>query len=78
MGDAGYREHATALLMASRHLPSHVASDDDKQAMLTEAALSYERIGDRKSLQNCRSLLSKLGSKNASGCVTVTSPIAVS
>ena len=84
LGEAGHREHATALMMASRHLPSHVASDDEKQVMLTEAALSYERIGDRKSLQSCRALLTRLNNNSGTGCATVnsasvvTSPLAVS
>ena len=56
----GERECATALMLASRHLPSQLfSSPSQRNTMLSQAAQSYERLGDRKSLQDCRNMMMK-------------------
>merc|ERR1711972_867487 len=58
----GNREHATALIMACRHLPSVLlSSPGERQGMLSEAAKTLERIGDRKLLQDCYQLMKAIG-----------------
>ncbi|KAK9306386.1 hypothetical protein QLX08_002905 [Tetragonisca angustula] len=58
----GEREHAVALCLASRHLPSLLlASPGERAGMLAEAAKTLERIGDRKRLQECYKLMRQLG-----------------
>ena len=58
----GNREHATALIMACRHLPSVLlSSPGERQGMLSEAAKTLERIGDRKLLQDCYQLMKAVG-----------------
>jgi sterol regulatory element-binding transcription factor 1 len=58
----GSREHATALIMACRHLPSALlSSPGERQGMLSEAAKTLERIGDRKLLQDCYALMRHIG-----------------
>jgi len=60
--DAGEREHATALYMACRHLPAPLLSSPGERAgMLVEAARTLERIGDKKRLQDCYSLMKAMG-----------------
>ncbi|XP_020286375.1 sterol regulatory element-binding protein 2 isoform X2 [Pseudomyrmex gracilis] len=59
----GEREHAVALCLACRHLPTLLlASPGERAGMLTEAAKTLERIGDRKRLQECYKLMRQLGS----------------
>ncbi len=56
----GERERATALLLACCHLPPPVLSAPGQRAnMLAEAAKTYEKLGDKKSLQNCRNMMMK-------------------
>ncbi|XP_012279749.1 sterol regulatory element-binding protein 2 [Orussus abietinus] len=58
----GDREHAVALCLACRHLPTLLLSSPGERAgMLAEAAKTLERIGDRKRLQECYELMRKLG-----------------
>ena len=58
----GEREHAMALMLACRHLPLQVlSSPGQKASMLAEAAKTYEKLGDRKSLQDCRNMIMKFG-----------------
>lgn len=58
----GEREHATALYMACRHLPPQLlASPGERAGMLTEAARTLEKIGDRRKLEECYSLMKNLG-----------------
>ena len=64
----GQREHATALLMACRHLPAQLTSPGQRATMLTEAAKTYEKLGDKKGVQECRNLLMK--HSNTTSCVT--------
>lgn len=64
---SGEREHATALYMACRHLPSQLlSSPGERIGMLTEAARILEKIGDLKSLHECYKLMKHLGSANIS------------
>ncbi|XP_041360280.1 sterol regulatory element-binding protein 1-like isoform X2 [Gigantopelta aegis] len=59
------REHATALLMAGRHLPEPlVASVGDRISLITEASSMYEALGDRKSVLLCRQTLMKIEQKS--------------
>ncbi|KMQ87614.1 sterol regulatory element-binding protein [Lasius niger] len=59
----GEREHAVALCLACRHLPTLLlASPGERAGMLAEAAKTLERIGDRKRLQECYKLMRQLGS----------------
>lgn len=58
----GEREHAVALCLACRHLPTLLlASPGERAGMLAEAAKTLERIGDRKRLQECYKLMRQLG-----------------
>ena len=59
----GERERAAALVKACRHLPSpFLSAPGQRKGMLIEAASSLERIGDKRSLQDCQNLLLQLGS----------------
>lgn len=55
--DFADREHATALLMACRHLPRHLSTASQTASMLDEAARTFEKLGDRKAVQKCRSIM---------------------
>eukprot|EP00094_Tigriopus_californicus_P003483 TCALIF_03351-PA protein Name:"Similar to Srebf1 Sterol regulatory element-binding protein 1 (Mus musculus)" AED:0.12 eAED:0.12 QI:0/0.8/0.66/1/1/1/6/119/998 len=58
----GEREHATALFLACRHLPTQLISMPGERAgMLTEAAKTLDKIGDKKRGQECYKLMKKLG-----------------
>ncbi|XP_046393991.1 sterol regulatory element-binding protein 1 [Ischnura elegans] len=58
----GDREHATALYIACRHLPTPLLSSPGERAgMLAEAAKTLERIGDRKRLDDCYRLMKSIG-----------------
>ena len=57
----GEREHATALYLACRHLPSELhATDGERAGMLTEAAAMLERIGDKQGMDSCYKLMRSL------------------
>lgn len=57
----GLREHATALFMACKHLPMSLLSPPGIRAgMLSEAARTLEKIGDRKNLMQCYKLLKSI------------------
>nr|CAD7573629.1 unnamed protein product [Timema californicum] len=59
----GEREHAAALYLACRHLPSPLlSSPGERVGMLSEAAKTLERIGDKKRLDDCYRLMKSLGS----------------
>ncbi|XP_022182319.1 sterol regulatory element-binding protein 2-like isoform X1 [Myzus persicae] len=63
----GLREHATALFMACKHLPMSLLSPPGIRAgMLSEAARTLEKIGDRKNLMQCYKLLKSI-TTNSSG-----------
>lgn len=54
----GEKEHAVALCLACRHLPSLLlATPGERAGMLAEAAKTLERVGDRKRLQECYKLI---------------------
>ncbi|XP_042893981.1 sterol regulatory element-binding protein 1-like isoform X2 [Penaeus japonicus] len=66
---AGEREHATALMLACRHLPSQLlASPGERAGMLAEAAKTLEKIGDKRRLQDCYTLMKSLGTGVSSYC----------
>nr|CAD7594673.1 unnamed protein product [Timema genevievae] len=61
----GEREHAAALYLACRHLPSPLlSSPGERVGMLSEAAKTLERIGDKKRLDDCYRLMKSLGSSS--------------
>ena len=48
----GEREHATALYMACKHLPPQLlSSPGERNGMLTEAARTLEKIGDKRNFE---------------------------
>ena len=58
----GEREHANALFMACKHLPPQLLSTPgEKAGMLTEAARTLEKIGDKRGLEQCYKLMKNLG-----------------
>ncbi|XP_054263085.1 sterol regulatory element-binding protein 1 [Macrosteles quadrilineatus] len=58
----GEREHAAALYLACRHLPTPLlASPGERAGMLLDAAKTLEKIGDKKRLQQCYQLMQSLG-----------------
>ncbi|KAK3872583.1 hypothetical protein Pcinc_022342 [Petrolisthes cinctipes] len=66
---SGDREHAAALMLACRHLPSQLlASPGERAGMLTEAAKTLEKIGDKRRLQDCYTLMKTLGTGASSYC----------
>ena len=70
--EIGQRERATALWLACRYLPEPLLSAPGKRAnMLEEAAKTYERLGDKKSLQNCRNMMMKFTNSPASAPIPV-------
>ncbi len=70
----GEREHARALLLACRHLPGQLASPGQRSSMLSEASKMFEKLGDKKSHQECRNLLLKFRS-TASLCTSGGPPV---
>uniref|UniRef100_A0A8D2AX43 Sterol regulatory element-binding protein 1 n=1 Tax=Sciurus vulgaris TaxID=55149 RepID=A0A8D2AX43_SCIVU len=63
------REHAEALLLASCYLPpGFLSAPGQRVGMLTEAARTLEKLGDRRLLHDCQQMLMRLG-----GGTTVTS-----
>ena len=58
----GEKEHAIALYMACRHLPAQLlCSPGERAGMLAEAAKILQKIGDQKSLNECKVLMKTLG-----------------
>lgn len=56
------REHATALYLACKHLPTPlISSPGERNGMLLEAVKSLEKIGDQMRLKNCYQLMKSLG-----------------
>eukprot|EP00062_Callorhinchus_milii_P019894 gi/632974945/ref/XP_007903954.1/ PREDICTED: sterol regulatory element-binding protein 1 isoform X3 [Callorhinchus milii] len=59
----GQREHAEALLLACRYLPpSFLSAPGQRVGMLSEAARTLEKIGDKRTLHDCQQMIMKLGS----------------
>jgi len=60
---SGEREHAIALVMACRHLPTQLlASPGERSGMLTQAARMLDKLGDKRRLDECNILMKKLSS----------------
>uniref|UniRef100_A0A8C5FG13 Sterol regulatory element-binding protein 2 n=1 Tax=Gadus morhua TaxID=8049 RepID=A0A8C5FG13_GADMO len=58
----GERERAHAILLACRHLPLPLLAPPGQRArLLAEAKRTLERVGDRRSLQDCQQILLRLG-----------------
>ncbi|XP_051571774.1 sterol regulatory element-binding protein 2-like isoform X2 [Myxocyprinus asiaticus] len=58
----GERERAHAILLACRHLPLPLLTPPGHRArLLAEAKRTLERVGDRRSLQDCQQILLRLG-----------------
>ncbi|XP_030063588.1 sterol regulatory element-binding protein 2 isoform X2 [Microcaecilia unicolor] len=62
----GQRERAAAILLACRHLPiAFLSSPGQRAVMLAEAARTLEKVGDRRSYNDCQQMLVKLSSGTA-------------
>lgn len=58
----GERERAFSLYVACKHLPQAcLSSPGERAGMLQEAAKTLEKIGDKKRLQECYTLMRSLG-----------------
>lgn len=58
----GERERAHAILLACRHLPLPLLTPPGHRArLLAEAKRTLERVGDRRSVQDCQQILLRLG-----------------
>ncbi|XP_059420336.1 sterol regulatory element-binding protein 2-like isoform X3 [Carassius carassius] len=58
----GERERANAILLVCRHLPLPLLTPPGHRArLLAEAKRTLERVGDRRSLQDCQQILLRLG-----------------
>ncbi|KAJ8387136.1 hypothetical protein AAFF_G00160760 [Aldrovandia affinis] len=59
----GQREKAEAVLLACRYLPpSFLSAPGQRVGMLADAARTLEKLGDKRSLQDCQQMIIKLGS----------------
>lgn len=62
MSSDGERERAHVILLACRHLPLPLLTPPGHRArLLAEAKRTLERVGDRRSLQDCQQILLRLG-----------------
>lgn len=62
----GEREHAAALYMACRHLPSPLLSfPGERVCMLSEAVKALEMVGDQKRLDQCYQLMKSISTNSA-------------
>ncbi|XP_075686765.1 sterol regulatory element-binding protein 1 isoform X2 [Rhinoderma darwinii] len=60
------REHAEALLLACRYLPpTFLSAPGQRVGMLAEAARTLEKLGDKRTLQDCQQFILSLGSGTA-------------
>ncbi|XP_063790917.1 sterol regulatory element-binding protein 1 isoform X2 [Pseudophryne corroboree] len=60
------REHAEALLLACRYLPpSFLSAPGQRVGMLAEAARTLEKLGDKRTLQDCQQFILTLSSGSA-------------
>ncbi|XP_071060216.1 sterol regulatory element-binding protein 2-like isoform X2 [Pseudochaenichthys georgianus] len=60
-GVLGERERAHAILLACRHLPMPLLTPPGHRArLLAEAKRTLERVGDRRTLQDCQQILLRL------------------
>ncbi|XP_066039690.1 sterol regulatory element-binding protein 2 isoform X1 [Chamaea fasciata] len=62
----GQRERATAILLACRHLPlSFLSSPGQRAVLLAEAARTLEKVGDKRSCNDCQQMIIKLSGGTA-------------
>uniref|UniRef100_A0A8D0GNT8 Sterol regulatory element-binding protein 2 n=1 Tax=Sphenodon punctatus TaxID=8508 RepID=A0A8D0GNT8_SPHPU len=62
----GQRERATAILLACRHLPlSFLSSPGQRAILLAEAARTLEKVGDKRSCNDCQQMIVKLSGGTA-------------
>ncbi|EMP41873.1 Sterol regulatory element-binding protein 2 [Chelonia mydas] len=62
----GQRERATAILLACRHLPlSFLSSPGQRAVLLAEAARTLEKVGDKRSCNDCQQMIVKLSGGTA-------------
>uniref|UniRef100_A0A8C9G6R0 Sterol regulatory element-binding protein 2 n=1 Tax=Pavo cristatus TaxID=9049 RepID=A0A8C9G6R0_PAVCR len=62
----GQRERATAILLACRHLPlSFMSSPSQRAVLLAEAARTLEKVGDKRSCNDCQQMIVKLSGGTA-------------
>ena len=54
------REHATAVLRYCTHTSSSVITSGQRSSMLADAAQSFEKLGDARSLKDCRNMMNRL------------------
>jgi hypothetical protein len=55
------RDRASALLLAYKHLhPQLLSSPGQRAAILTEAAQTYEKLGDKKAVDGCHMMMKKM------------------
>jgi len=60
---SGEREHAEALVLACKHLPTELlASPGERAGMLTQAATMLEGLGDKRRLAEVNALIKQLTS----------------
>ncbi|XP_009954030.1 PREDICTED: sterol regulatory element-binding protein 2 [Leptosomus discolor] len=60
------RERATAILLACRHLPlSFLSSPGQRAVLLAEAARTLEKVGDKRSCNDCQQMIVKLSGGTA-------------
>eukprot|EP00090_Calanus_glacialis_P000417 TRINITY_DN10251_c0_g1_i1.p1 TRINITY_DN10251_c0_g1~~TRINITY_DN10251_c0_g1_i1.p1 ORF type:complete len:1045 (-),score=302.19 TRINITY_DN10251_c0_g1_i1:87-3221(-) len=58
---SGEREHAMALVMACRHLPTQLmASPGERSGMLTQAARILDKLGDKRRMDECNTMMKTL------------------
>ncbi|XP_068192381.1 sterol regulatory element-binding protein 1 isoform X3 [Antennarius striatus] len=59
----GQREQAEAVMLACRYLPpSFLSAPGQRVGMLADAARTLEKLGDKRTLQDCQQMIIKLGS----------------
>ena len=66
------RERAASLVLACRHLPSQLlAAPGQRAGMLAEAAKTYQKLGDRKALQDCHNMMAQEGKAQYTAPISV-------
>ncbi|XP_061893096.1 sterol regulatory element-binding protein 1-like [Entelurus aequoreus] len=59
----GQREQAEAVMLACRYLPpAFLSAPGQRVGMLADAARTLEKLGDKRTLQDCQQMIIKLGS----------------
>ncbi|KAM6957039.1 sterol regulatory element-binding protein 1 isoform 2-T2 [Aplochiton taeniatus] len=59
----GQREQAEAVMLACRYLPaSFLSAPGQRVGMLSDAARTLEKLGDKRTLHDCQQMIIKLGS----------------